>query len=160
MRTHEEIVNKIHDRIKKNVFFDFFPDVLIPYLPFDDARPFLNQEALKSNGVDNLRSVWVPSALSREEILKEAKEYMEFAWGKVQDHRGLSANRSIHKMEAYCWLLGDEDKIDWSDKKYPMYGAPILKQVSELYGFPIPDDVETVRMMNGKPCNSECVGCK
>jgi len=66
-----------------------------------------------------------------------------FGWGKVRNHRGLSADRTILKMKAWLWLLGDDEleafAADYAN--YPQYGAPILKAICEKYDFPIPEDV-------------------
>lgn len=149
MRTADEIVAKIDK--KQNELLGFWPEVLIEFLTFDDAKPFLKPEATADE--------WsTPTVQSREIIIEKMRDYMEFAWGKVENHRGISASRSVEKMEAWIWLLGDDLDLDAID--YAQYGAPKLAAVCERYGFPIPDGAEIKNMINGRPCEPGCgQGC-
>lgn len=58
---------------------------------------------------------------------------MPFAIEKAMDGRGLSASRSISKMQAWVFALGETDAINW--ERYADYGRPILRQICERYGF-------------------------
>lgn len=151
MRTAEEIVQQIKG---SKSLFGFEVSVWIVYLPFEQARQFLKPEADVSK--------WEYKEPTRENILSEMREYMAFAWSKVQDHRGLSANRSVEKMKAWLWLLEDQESFDFADDEsnYAQYGAPILKHISEKYGFEIPESEEIERMARGESCGAdfEC-GC-
>lgn len=73
---------------------------------------------------------------NRETVLDRMREYMDFAWEKALDERGISASRSIHRYQAWCYALGEYDDIDWD--AYDSYGKPILRQLCEKYAFPIP----------------------
>lgn len=158
MKTREEMVAKIKARIEEQPILDFFPEVILGYLAWDDALQFLSKDWLAKEGEEVLKAKWKYQPNTNEAVLTEMKEYMEFAWDKALNHRGLSANRSIDKMRAWCWLLGDEEKIDW--EKYAQYGAPILKQICELYGFPMPDTSDAANMAAGSPCCQDCdMGC-
>ena len=154
MKTQQDII----ERLKNDgaVMFDFFPPEAIPFLTFEQAKPFLNEGALEED--PEIEKEWVAAPLTEENIIAEMKEYMDFAWGKAQDHRGLSASRSTSKMEAWCWLLGKEKEIDWDN--HENYGAPILKQVCELFKFALPTYEGLLNMAEGKPCTPECsMGC-
>jgi hypothetical protein len=114
-----------------------------------------------------------PKPQDREIIIEDMKEYYGFALEKATDHRGLSAGRSIEKMEAWVWLLddGNYEKIHWS--WYTNYGAPILKEIGDIYGFEYlgkeegeyadyikESNQKFLNMANGKPCRPDCnEGC-
>lgn len=151
MQTQSAIVTRLNER--KSAPLDFFPEVVIGFLTFNQAKPFLN---FKTTSEEEVREKWAADALMEETVLAEMKEYMAFAWGKAQDHRGISANRSVQKMEAWAWLLERDDEIDWEN--YSQYGAPILKQVCEVFDFPIPEDEDLQRMMTGEQCSPD--GCE
>jgi hypothetical protein len=90
------------------------------------------------------------------------RDYMEFAWGKADDHRGLSAMRSVEKFKAWVWLLGNDKLVEFceDDDHYAYYGAPVLQRICQEYSFPIPDDAGIQRMMKGLPCKDGCTsGC-
>lgn len=152
MRTTEEMAAKLKER--KGTFLDFFPEIILGYMSWDDALPFLDAAAVAKAGEEVVKTKWTVRPNTRESILEEMKDYMEFAWDKALNHRGLSANRSVDKMKAWCWLLSEDEKIDWEN--YAQYGAPILKQICELYGFPMPDGSDAQNMAAGSPCE---VGC-
>ena len=60
------------------------------------------------------------------------KEYMEFAWEKANEFRGLSAMRSMHHYTAWTWLLGD----DFGNLlQYDYYGKDNLIRICEHYGW-------------------------
>lgn len=151
MRTCEEIVKRCKN--SKSIFgYDI--EVLIQYLTFEQAKPLLKPEATSEGWTD-------VKPLNRETVLNDMREYMDFAWGKVINHRGISADRSVTKFKAWVWLLGDDDvlaKMKLAD--YAQYGAPILKIVCEQYGFPVPEDESIQRMMHGESCEPGCsMGC-
>lgn len=157
MKTQDEIVARIKAKeAAKSSMFGFDLEVLIYALDFEHAKPWLKPEAKETD--------WAPST-ERDEagIKKAALDYMEFAWGKAQDHRGLSAGRSIDKMTEYAWLLGHDDlvaRLERDEVPYAQYGCPILKVISEAIGAPVPNDTETRRMMEGSPCVDGCEnGC-
>ncbi len=99
--------------------------------------------------------------MTRDAVLAGMREYMPFAWGKVEDHRGISAERSVTKMEAWIWLLKDDEVLERvKAASYTQYGAPKLKVVCEQYHFPIPDSEAVRRMASGEQCSNSCEnGC-
>lgn len=148
MRTEQEIIEyckEVADEI-----FGFKLDVLLPYLSAENVKPFLRDDADLS--------LWTTKPLVRDSILSEMREYMEFAWDKVDNHRGLSAGRSVDKMQAWLWLLGDNETLAFAEDEnnYPNYGAPILKCICEVYSFSIPNSEDVLRMAQGKPCRDGC----
>jgi len=143
MRTQEEIVNKIK---ADDGMFSFIPEVLIGFLTHENALPFLDDE-WKDKAAE-----WIAKPQDRDAIINEMMEYVEFAWEKCLDHRGLSAGRSVSKMRGWLWLLGDDEALAFAedDNNYSNYGAPILRHISVKYSFPIPDDEDTRRMAEGQ----------
>lgn len=150
MRTQDEIVARLK-QIAKDDLFGFGADVLLPYLDKEHVTPFLKPGA---------EMTWEIASQAEPDILAEASQYMVFAWGKVEDHRGLSAGRSVQKLTEWCWLLGKDDLVKKIEAaSYAPYGAPKLKVICEALGLPMPDSPDVVRMMNGEPCSDYCQGC-
>lgn len=133
--------------------FDFSAEAVAQFLTFEQAKPLLEADAKPED--------WKQEALNQETVIQGMRAYMEFAWGKVQDHRGLSASRSVNKMRAWVWLLGDDDTLKLLEgAPHAMYGAPKLAVICEKYGFPIPAGENIQNMINGKPCYAGCdQGC-
>lgn len=156
MKTQKDIVNRLKE--SRGQMFDFFPEIAINYLTFEQAKPSLDQKQLDTEEGKELAKSWTVAPLTEEHVLAELKDYMSFAWEKAQDHRGLSASRSVSKMEAWCWLLDKEKEIDWT--KHENYGAPVLKQVCELFDIALPEYQGLLNMAAGKKCVSNCeMGC-
>ena len=152
MRTTKEIVEH-YAEIKDRDLLGFQAEVFLSYLSADEVRPFCKPDA-------DLRT-WEPEALTEEVVTDEMGDYMEFAWGKVRDHRGISAGRSVEKMEAWLWLLGRDDLLGAvAGAGYENYGAPQLKVICDALGFPVPESDELGRMIQGEPCRPGCdEGC-
>lgn len=143
-RTDEEIVARIKEVEEKgDDIFGFIRMDLISYLPFNIAKPFLEEDTKEED-----LKLHEPT---REHLLDEMRKYMDFAVKKAINHRGLSASRSINHYEAWAWLMGDE--FDWEN--YTNYGCPILKAICEKYGFPVPTDEGFLRMAEGKKCGAD-----
>jgi len=158
MRTVGEVA-AFYQGAKDRDMFGSIAGILVPFLPFDLARPFLEAGSTK----EEWERDGVPYPLVREFILEQLKDYMDFAWEKAEDHRGLSALRSHEKMKAWLWLLEDEETLRFAatDKNYNPYGAPILAAISKKYGFPIPEGKRIANMIAGKPCQPGCLeGCE
>jgi hypothetical protein len=152
MRTADDIVE--YYKGMKDDFLGFTGEVLLVHLPADKVKQFCKPDADLSD--------WSPLPITNAGILDEMREYMEFAWGKVQDHRGISAGRSVEKMRAWLWILEDEELLDFSnvDENYRNYGAPILKAICEKYDFPIPEGDDVANMAKGHTCTPYCdEGC-
>lgn len=156
MRTQDEIVARM-EALKADDMLGFAREVLLVYLDFDHARPFIKSETT--------REQWdvasPPADRTDEGALKETREYSAFAWEKVSNHRGISASRNIDKMPAWAWLLGRDDLIDDAMAVgYAQYGAPQLRVLCEGLGFAMPNDEALARMAEGRPCRPGCEeGC-
>lgn len=127
MRTQQEIIGRIRVRHKEDIFGFEWHEYMMALTP--DSLGKLRGEVLKADAdmVD-----WQPSFTCDDDILKAAREYMPFAWGKANGCRGLSAGRSLSHYQAWLWLLG-EDKFDDIDD-YQFYGKDELVRICELLG--------------------------
>ncbi|MEE9215623.1 MAG: hypothetical protein V3U54_12785 [Thermodesulfobacteriota bacterium] len=129
MKTYDEIVVKVREIANG---FDIFGTVkdLIFYLPFDKAKQFLNEDVTLEE-FTKLSGIY-----TRENVIKEIKEYLPFAFDKAENERGLSANRSIDHFKCWLFLIDDQELLDFAEKdgNYAMYGKPILERIKERYG--------------------------
>lgn len=143
MRTTEEVAKKINE--DRGDIFGFTREVLLEFLPFELVKSHLK------DGVTEAQWEEERVDLTPENVINAMQDYMAFAWTKVEDHRGMSAGRSITKMQAWLWLLEDDDLIDYCDSHYAPYGAPALKAICEKYHFAIPAGKAIQRMVTGEP---------
>jgi len=95
-----------------------------------------------------------------EEALALIRDYLPFAFEKALNHRGLSAERSMHHLANWAWLAGREDlsELSLDEKTYPYYGVPILRRFASELGVSLPPRLET--WPNGRPCHPGCQSCK
>lgn len=144
VRTPTEVVAR-YETVKEDDYFGFKAEVLLSHLPKTFLKPYLKPDADTSDLDSYSRDL--------KSVTKEAVEYMEFAWGKALDHRGISANRSIDKLTELFWLMGRDDVVAAMYRAdYHNYGAPKLKAACELMGWPIPASKRLTRMAQGLQC--------
>lgn len=125
MRTQEEILKKI-ESLKDIDFFGFITGDLINMLEYQHAKPFLKDDAKESD--------WKPNPNTQEFLLKTMEEYMEFAWDKANNCRGLSAGRSMNHYEAWLWLYdGNAAGSIGSLQEYEYYGKDKLVAICEYF---------------------------
>lgn len=142
---------------------EFWTEVCCRYLSYDDIQAFY-RTAEKDPTSGLTRAVWEDHQheLSDAVVLSDMRTYMaEYGWPKAVGHRGISASRTVTKMDAWAWLLGRDDvRAAMAQAPYAMYGAPKLLRVCTLLGFPIPtggDDAKIASAMAaGQPC-PECL---
>lgn len=68
--------------------------------------------------------------LSREAIIADMQNYVDFALEKIHDQRGLSATRSMWKFKQWLWALDDDEITDF---EYEDYGLKRLNRIIEKY---------------------------
>jgi len=129
-RTTEEILTRI-DQVKDDDFLGTTSADLMAFLPFEHVKDHLNEKYLKK--VEDGEETWDPKEATKEQATKEITEYMDFAWGKANDCRGLSADRSINHMKAWLWIAGNDELLEKMDT-YEYYGKPQLRAICEEYG--------------------------
>lgn len=159
MRTQDEILARARDKDTMDML-GFGMDVYLDYLPWEHAKSFLKEDC-HAKFEDKWDSECLKE-LTRENVLAAMADYMTFAIGKAEDHRGISASRSVIKMGAWAWILGDEELLKKiADTEYAQYGMPILKVICEHLGFPFPDEEWAQNMAAGRPCSPDCYeGCE
>lgn len=153
-----QTVEALIERVKKpSSFLGFDADALYTFVPMPEVLELLTDEGKARYESGEAK----PTPLTRENVIEAMREYMErIGWEKVEDHRGISAGRTVEKMEAWIWLLDDRDTLKAvEDAPYENYGAPKLAVVCKAYGFPIPEDQDIQRMIRGERCSAGCTGC-
>lgn len=133
--------------------FGFDKEVLAEYLSFEGA------EGIRKEGMTEKEWGDVPNL---DELTEAAHNYLNFAIGKIEDHRGISASRSVDKLTEYAWLLGRDDIVTaMGEADYAQYGAPKVKVFSVGFGWwPQDPSPDLVRMSDGLPCTDDCEqGC-
>lgn len=152
-RTQDEIVARIRGYGNTD-FFGFKIGLMIGYLDFDHAKEFLKPEVSASE--------WEISKLDDEAIVNEMREYVVFAFDKIEGHRGISSVRSVQKLAEWAWLVGRDDvsKVVASEANYAPYGAPAIAHLCKEFGFDIPRSTKLDRMVQGLSCVPNCdEGC-
>lgn len=149
-RTQEEILAQI-EAVTGDDFFGFRREVLIAVLDYEHARQFLKE--------DTTPEEWAQEQVT--DVLAAGFGYYGFALGKIRDHRGISASRSVAKLREYAWLLGRDDVITAMDEAdYPQYGAPQVAAFAKGFGLDWPTEAAMMRMSSGLPCEDDCMdGC-
>lgn len=126
MRTDAEILARIII-VGKNDWLGTQTGVYTSTLSFEVAKPLLKESCTAEDWGD-------PIPRDDETIKAEMLGYMEFAWGKANDCRGISAGRSIDHYSAWLWLLGRDAAAD-QILKYTQYGKPWLRAICEDFGW-------------------------
>jgi len=130
IRTQREILTRIKQREKSDPF-GFETGNYFEFLTFEIAKPFLKDTATEKDWGE------VTSA-DHATVSAKMQDYMEFAWGKANNCRGLSASRSIAHMIAWSWLISDElgAEVERLEKyHYSHYGKGILAALCEHHGW-------------------------
>lgn len=151
-RTGEEMLARLNAVAEDDVF-GFRREVLLAWMPYEQAYAFLRS--------DTTAEEWAAVVATEGDPDRAAEGYLEFAVGKILDHRGISAGRSVDKLTEYAWLLGRDDVVAAMDAEpYEQYGAPKVKAFAVGMGWPWPAGDELQRMADGDPCRDGCEeGC-
>ncbi len=149
-RTQDEIVARI---AYADDMFGFDREVLVESLDYPHAKPYLKPEVTEED--------WLKDSGPDRDLAKAAADYFTFALGKIENHRGISASRSVTKLREYAWLLGRDDVVAAMDEAdYAQYGAPQVKAFGDGLGLDWPASDDLVRMAQGLPCEPGCEsGC-
>lgn len=80
-----------------------------------------------------------PSEWTRENILEQLKNDVEFGFEKALNQRGISASLMHSVVLQWMWVLEDDLA---NHQEYAQYGLPLFKAVAVKYGFtnPIGED--------------------
>ena len=135
MKSPVEIKNKFKEGFDNDVF-GFGTGDILDALTFDEAKEYLKQEYIEK---ENAAADWEAKRLKTDDDVKaKMLDYLPFAWGKAEDCRGLSADRSIRHFAAWAWLIDDDfyKEIEYMyENDYAPYGEPILAYISNKLGY-------------------------
>lgn len=127
MRSQDEIVARINER-KDGDFLGFETSEYINALDYEHAKPFLN-DGVTSETWDRRDG----ALLSDDAVVKEMREYVDFAYEKINGERGISANRTVMHYIAWLWLIGADELLSWVDSEYESnyhgYGRHIVDRI-------------------------------
>lgn len=128
--TQDELIERVNSR-KGDDMFGF---------EINHYAEYLNRESLVKLGSKiNPEEPCEVKPWSRDAVIAEMKDYLAFAFGKANDCRGLSANRSISHYLAWTWLSGDREFsaeiLRHYTEDYQFYGKLILRKIAERYGW-------------------------
>lgn len=133
MRTQEELIK----RIKERTAADMFGFEVSEYYYALTEESF---NALKEGPTPYVRTDAVYSDMPEEvklltdsDVHKKCVDYMEFAWEKANNFRGISAMRSIQHYVAWMWMKGD-DFLDEAIDDYQYYGKDLLVEICKRLG--------------------------
>jgi hypothetical protein len=105
---------------------------------------FIPENELKDFGIE-LKEEYIGKhqhiQFTRENILKQLKEDVDFGFEKALDQRGISAGLMFAVVKMWNWVL-EEGLEDWDDNNYAMYGLPLFKATAIKYEWdnPIGED--------------------
>ncbi len=126
MKTQQEIADRIAERRERDIL-GFETGELIPFLDYSHARPFLKEGVTEPEWAES------QTTLTVESVRQQMVDYMEFAWSKANNFRGISASRSLQHYQAWLWLLGEEALAsDLED--YEFYGKDELVKICIFLG--------------------------
>ena len=78
-----------------------------------------------------------PDILNRENVIAKMQDYINFAYEKAYDQRGISASRSMWKFSQWLWVLDDDEM---NCENYDNYGIGVLDQIVLKYGLDTTQD--------------------
>lgn len=128
MKTTDEVLAKVKELEKTDDIFGTKRNDLMSYLSFEQAKPYLK------DGITVEEWSEVRDEIDRDTVIEDMLDYMEFAWDKANNCRGLSAGRSIDHYEMWLWLLEDGLSEKLKDI-YQYYGKPCLRAICEKYNW-------------------------
>lgn len=140
-RTQEEIIARIEKPTAPSFFAQFEVEVLVDYADTMKCLHLFTDEYQSKVRAGEV--VPDPPITDVLEAAQDFLDYMNFAWGKCLDERGISANRSCVKLSTWLWLLGREEVGepllgDWED-----YGASALCEVCNELGIELPEEMKS-----------------
>ena len=162
MRTEEEVLARLRAiNGSEEDFLGWRSSVLLAYLPYEKAKEFFG---VPDNDLEQDWDTEIRRPNDEAHVREEIREYLIFAMDKMDNHRGISASRSVLKMGEWVWLvLGDDASEVYQSAPYENYGAPAIKTAADLFGL---QDVWVAhltpvieKMVRGKACRLLCPDC-
>ena len=115
-------VNEIKERVEQQLE-DSIESVMIQLCRMHPLQEYVPEFYIKGHQDK-------ATLLTRENIIAQMQDYIDFAFEKAENQRGISAERSIWKFKQWLWVLED-DSIPMDN--YCDYGIGILKCIAEKY---------------------------
>jgi hypothetical protein len=139
LRPSKEIKEQ-YESVKKNDFFGFSGEVFTSFINWEDGKEYYKEEY--RNKVDAGEEQFSYTT-DIKEAAQDFLDYMNFAWGKAQDQRGISSSRSISKLSAWLWCMNRPDLSEEinRDDLYNPYGAPALISICDKMGITVPNSL-------------------
>ena len=108
---------------------------------------FLTEEEMATIGYtlkDEYKGKHEPIEWTRENILAQLKEDVEFGFEKALNQRGISSSLMFDVVRKWNKVL-EEGLENWDENEYAMYGLPLFKATAVKYGWdnPIGEDTGT-----------------
>lgn len=128
MKTQEQILARI-ETLENDDFFGYQRGDLMDFLDFKNAKQFLKK------GAGQKKWEKCQEKNTKKGIEKIIKNYIEFAWGKANGCRGLSAGRSIEHFSTWLWLYDEKLYQKIEDIEYEHYGKEKLVAICEHFGW-------------------------
>lgn len=127
-RTQGQIVARIEEIAEEDAF-GWSRELLIDYLDFEHAKPWLNEDVTAGQ--------WEAAQTKHGSLEVLARGYLAFAIDKINDERGISASRSVDKLTHMAWLAGRDDIVTAMDAAgYEPYGEPKVQAFADGMGWP------------------------
>jgi hypothetical protein len=127
MITQKEVVDLIKSDASNDMLGTARGDLLCA-LDFEHAKEFLKPDTTAEQWN---AEVW--TLKSDDDVLHTMREYMDFAWEKANNCRGISAMRSMRHYWAWLKLLG-QDLLAEQTISYNHYGKDQLVVICALLG--------------------------
>lgn len=99
---------------------------LCEFIPRNELKDF----GITIKGID---AVHEHKEFTRENVLKQLKEDVEFGFEKALDKRGISSAMMYEVVKMWNWIL--EEGLEDFDN-YEPYGLPLFSETARKYGFP------------------------
>ena len=133
MKTKEYIIENYKEF--KTPLDDRFGSRFTDFLPVEDWE----KVGFRYTGNENEKPE--PKEWTRENILAQLKQDVEFGFEKALDKRGISAGLMFDVVMKWNRVL-EEGLEDWGVNHYAQYGLPLFKATAVKYGWdnPIGDD--------------------
>lgn len=116
---------------------------------FTRLAEFMSLEELELAGMqlkDEFKATWAPKEWTRENVLEQLTQDLDFGFEKALNKRGISAGTMLQVVQMWVVALEDEGIKDYDfERNYAQYGLPGFKAVAVHYGLPnqIGDDTGT-----------------
>ena len=152
LRSNDAIERHLKNEMERSLFA-FGVQAAAEIVPYGSIKSLLKEGITEESYAEGMPKY------TRDNVIEVMREYMgRIGWDKAENHRGISAGRTIEKMEMWIWLLGEDDWNTYLKHRredpvdYAPYGAPILHLICWLYKFPVPDSETLKPMIQGEPC--------